>query len=62
MVDIEFWARESFATVLAGVLISREHVETAEADLSLGNPIICDQENDSWHADHPISQVDCLIM
>ena len=62
MVEIQLIAREAPATVLAGILIARKNVETAEPHLASRNPIIRNEQNDARHPDGTPDKTNGLIV
>ena len=51
MIQVEVFAVETFAAILAGALVALENVMPGELDLFLGEMIVNDQQNHSRHPD-----------
>lgn len=62
MIQVEFMSWPSLAAILAGALIPRIDVISTEANLTLGYPIISNQENDARHTNDPVNHTDGFVM
>ena len=62
MVEVEVLPGKSFPTVLTGTVISCINIKAAEANLSLGHPIIPDNKNHPRYPYDTVHQSDGFIM
>src|SRR5918994_7936050 len=62
MIQVEFMSWPSLAAILAGALIPRIDVISTEPNLTLGYPIITNQENDARHTNDPVDHTDGFVM
>jgi len=60
VIEVQFASIESFAAILAGVLVAFEDVMPCEFDLFLGQMVIDYKQDDAWDADPERDRMDAL--